>query len=130
MTTAYAFTKVVVDDLDKMSAFYSEVYGLKQYDRVQSVIGEEPIEEIMLGTTDANTGGVILLKFIERKPAKVGEIILGFLTDDVDALYERVLVAGGGVHAPVRHDDGAPYKVGFVKDPEGHLAEVVELLDA
>jgi hypothetical protein len=40
-----------------------------------------------------------------------------------------VLAAGGGVHAPVRHDDGAPYKVGFVKDPEGHLAEVVELLD-
>ena len=129
MSTAYSFTKVVVHDLEKMSAFYSEVYGLKEYERIQSVIGDEPIDEIMLGTTDANTGGLILLKFTERAPAETGEIILGFITDDVDALYERVLAAGGGVHAPVRDDAGAPYRVGFVKDPEGHLAEVVQLLD-
>ena len=70
-----------------------------------------------------------MLKFTEREAAATGEIILGFITDDVDALYERVLAAGGGVHAPVRDDEGAPYRVGFVKDPEGHLAEVVQLLD-
>ena len=76
MTTTYSFTKLVVDDLEKMSAFYTEVYGLKQYDRMQASVGEEPIDEVMLGTTDANTGGVILLKFLDRKPAERGEIIL------------------------------------------------------
>jgi len=130
MSTHYGFTKLVVDDLEKMTAFYTEVYGLSDFDRIQSSIGDEPIDEIMLGTTDANTGGVILLKFLERKPAETGEIILGFLTDDIDALYERVLAAGGGVHAPVKYEAGDPYKVGFVKDPEGHLAEVVQLLES
>jgi len=128
MSTSYSFTKLVVDDLKKLSAYYSQVFGLKEYDRIQSSIGDEPIDEIMLGTTDAHTGGVILLRFTERAPAASGEVILGFVTDDIEALYERVLAAGGGIHAPVREE--AAYKVGFVKDPEGHLAEVVELAAA
>lgn len=128
MTTAYSFTKIVVHDLEKLAAYYARVYGLTAYDRVQSVIGDEPIDEIMLGTTDAHTGGVILLKFTEREPARAGEVILGFITDDLDALYERVLAAGGGIHAPIREGESGPYRVGFVKDPEGHLAEVVQLL--
>ena len=54
---------------------------------------------------------------------------LGFTTDDVEAVYERVLTAGGGIHAAIKHDTGSLYKVGFVLDPEGHLAEVVETVD-
>ena len=129
MPTVYGFTKVVVHDLEKQAAFYEAVYGLKQYDRIQSVIGEEPIDEIMLGTTDAFTGGVILLRFTERPPAVNGEIILGFTTDDLEGVYERVVAHGGSIHAAIRQDEGAPYKVGFVKDPEGHLAEVVQVLE-
>lgn len=130
MNTTYSFTKLVVDDLEKMASFYETAYGLKQYDRLQSNIGDEPIDEIMLGTTDANTGGVILLKFLGRKAPTNGEIILGFMTDDLDAVYERVVAAGGSVHAPVKDEPDTPYKVGFVVDPEGHLAEVVQMLEA
>ena len=112
----------------QMAAFYGEVYGLNPFDRIQSSIGDEPIDEIMLGTTDAHTDGVILLKYTERKPPENGEIILGFLTDDLEGVYERVLAAGGGIHAPIKDEPDTPYKVGFVKDPEGHLAEVVQML--
>lgn len=128
MPTTYAFTKLVVHDLEKMAAFYGEVYGLNQFDRLQSSIGDEPIDEIMLGTTDAQTGGMILFKFLGRKAPKNGEIILGFMTDDIEALYERVLAAGGGIQAPIKDEPDTPYKVGFVVDPEGHLAEVVQML--
>ena len=49
--------------------------------------------------------------------------------DIIEAVYERVLAAGGAVHAAVRQDPGSPYKVGFIRDPEGHLAEVVEMVE-
>ena len=126
MSTTYSFTKVIVDDLEKMAGFYSQVYGLKEIERIQAAIGSDAVDEIMIGEGDEFAGGLILLKFLDRSPPANGEVILGFITDNVEGVYERVLAAGGGIHAPIKHDPGAPYKVGFARDPEGHLAEIVE----
>jgi hypothetical protein len=41
-----------------------------------------------------------------------------------------VRAAGGGIHAAVKRDPGSPYQVGFVTDPEGHLAELVQAADS
>ena len=113
-----------------MFAFYSEVFGLEEVERYQSVIGTEPIDEIMLGVDGELGNGLVLLDFVDRPAPENGELILGFTTDDVEAVYERVLAAGGAVHAAVRQDPGSPYKVGFIRDPEGHLAEVVETVES
>ncbi len=128
-TVPLAFTKLIVDDVDKMAAFYSEVYGLKPIDRIQSEIGGDRIDEILLGANGENVGGVVLLKFVDKDPPANGEVILGFITEDIDVLVDRVLAAGGSIHAPVKADADKPYKVGFVTDPEGHVCEIVELVD-
>ena len=128
-TTQYSFTKLIVNDLEKMSSFYAEVYDLKEVERIQSAIGSDPIDEIMLGVDGEFDNGLVLLKFVDRPAPENGELILGFTTDDVEAVYERALTAGGGIHAAIKHDAGSPYKVGFLRDPEGHLAEVVETID-
>ncbi|MBW1882816.1 MAG: VOC family protein [Deltaproteobacteria bacterium] len=128
-TTRYAFTKLIVNDLEKMSSFYTEVYDLEEVERIQSAIGSDPIHEIMLGIDGEFDNGLVLLKFVDKPAPENGELILGFTTDDVAAVYERVRAAGGGIHASIKHDAGSPYKVGFVRDPEGHLAEVVETVD-
>ena len=44
-----AFTKLIVGDVDKMAAFYGEVFGLKPIERIQSEIGGDRIDEILLG---------------------------------------------------------------------------------
>ena len=123
-----AFTKLIVGDVDKMAAFYGEVFGLKPIERIQSEIGGDRIDEILLGANGENAGGVVLLKFVDKKPPATGEVILGFITDAIDALIDRVLAAGGSIHAPVKTDADSPYKVGFVTDPEGHICEIVELV--
>ena len=128
-TIPLAFTKLIVDDVDKMAAFYSEVYGLKAIDRIQSEIGGDRMDEIILGANGQNTRGIILLKFVDKKPPAIGEVILGFITDRIDVLFERILAAGGGIHSPIKADAEKPYKVGFVTDPEGHLTEIVEMVD-
>ena len=101
---SYSFSKLVVRDLVKMAAFYCDVYGLHAVNRVrgQSIGGEE-IDEIMVSADpNAQYGSLVLLKYLGRGPSPSGELILGFTTDDLPGLLERVRAAGGGVHAPIK----------------------------
>jgi predicted enzyme related to lactoylglutathione lyase len=128
MSAAFSFTKLIVHDLEKLAAFYREVYGLHAVQRVREKIGDEAIDEIMLSPDpDAAFGSLVLLRFTGRGPSPSGELILGFTTDDLPALLERVRAAGGGVHAGIETLPELRLRVAFATDPEGHLAELVEL---
>ena len=113
-----------------MAAFYQEAYGLHAVSRVSGErIGDEEIDEIMLSPDpDAAYGSLVLLRYTGRGPSPCGELVLGFTTDDLPALLERVRTAGGGVHAPVKEMPALNLRVAFATDPEGHLAELVQVL--
>jgi predicted enzyme related to lactoylglutathione lyase len=124
------FTKLVVHDLEKLSAFYCEVYGLHAVKRVRGEhIGDEAVDEIMLAADpEAAFGSFVLLKYLGRPPSPTGELLLGFVTDDLPALLDRVRAAGGAVHAPMRELPELGLRVAFATDPEGHVAELVQLV--
>jgi predicted enzyme related to lactoylglutathione lyase len=127
---SFAFTKLVVRDVEKMSAFYRDVYGLHAVNRVRGEsIGGEEIDEIMMsGDPNATWSSLVLLQYLGRGPSPNGEAILGFTTGDLPALLERVRAAGGGVHAPIQEMAELRLRVAFATDPEGHLSEVVQML--
>jgi lactoylglutathione lyase len=127
---SFGFTKLVVDDLERMAAFYQQVYGLHAVNRVRGErIGDEEIDEIMLSPDpEAAYGSLVLLEYPNRGPSPNGELILGFTTSDLPALLERVREAGGGVHTPIKEMPELRLRVAFATDPEGHLAELVQLL--
>jgi predicted enzyme related to lactoylglutathione lyase len=122
----YSFTKLVVADLDGMLAYYGAVYGMHEVGRFKADVAGHPIEEIMLGR-DGRMGGLILFRYLDRNAPSNGEVLLGFTTDDLPALFERGVAAGGSVWVEV-HDPDVPgvLRVGFLADPEGHVAEVIE----
>jgi predicted enzyme related to lactoylglutathione lyase len=127
---SFTFSKLIVHDLEKMAAFYRDVYGLHAVHRVrgQSIGGEE-IDEIMVSKDpNAQYGSLVLLKYLGRAPSPSGELILGFTTDDLAGLLERVRAAGGSVHAPIKEIAEMKLRVAFATDPEGHLAELVQML--
>lgn len=127
--TTFGFTKLVVGDLEKMKAFYTNVFGLKQFDRVQADIGIDPIDEIMLGIDSAfGSGSLVLLRFTEIAPPRPGAVILGFITDDLNALVDRVVANGGRLHAAIKDIPEMKVRVAFTKDPEGNLAELVQMI--
>jgi predicted enzyme related to lactoylglutathione lyase len=130
MTSTFSFTKLVVHDVEKMAAFYTAVYGLHAVNRVRGEsIGSETIDEIMLSPDPKLPfGTLILLKYVGRAPSSNSEVILGFTTDDLPALLDRVRAAGGGVHAPIKEMPELKIRVAFATDPEGHLAELVQVL--
>ncbi len=126
----FTFTKLVVDDLEKMAAFYGQVFELEQITRMQEAIGPDAIDEIILGTAGELTpGALILLRYVEKRRPPSGEVILGFTTRDLPALLDRVRAAGGGVHCDIRDFPDMKVRVAFATDPEGHLIELVERSD-
>jgi predicted enzyme related to lactoylglutathione lyase len=128
MNATFSFTKLVVDDLEKMSAFYQQAYGLKEFERIQAKIGSDPIDEIMLGVESAyGPGSIMLLKFVNGPAPANGAVILGFQTDDLEKLVERVATSGGSVHSEIHDSEVAPVRIAFTIDPEGNLAECVQI---
>jgi predicted enzyme related to lactoylglutathione lyase len=124
----FGFTKLLVVDLDKCAAFYSEVFGLKETTRIASEIGGRGLDEILFSPTGDGAATFVLLKFHDATAPSANEVILGFLTADVDALTERAIAAGGSVvREPLDYPD-LRVKVAFVADIEGHLIEVVQLV--
>jgi predicted enzyme related to lactoylglutathione lyase len=130
LSVSFGFTKLVVHDLHAMSTFYCNVYDLHAVKRVRGeCIGDEEIDEIMLSADpDAAFGSFVLLKYVRRPPPPSGELLLGFVTDDLPALLGRVCAAGGRVHAPIRELPHHGLRVAFATDPEGHVAELVQLV--
>jgi predicted enzyme related to lactoylglutathione lyase len=126
---SYSFTKIVVQDLEKMAAFYQQVFGLRAITRIQSQIAGEPIDEIILGTgDDMAKSSIILLKYTERQPPRNGEVIQGWATADLAGLLDRIRAAGGRVVQDLEDRPDLKIKLAFATDPEGHLAELIQRL--
>lgn len=130
-TSPLAFTKLVVDDLDAMADYYCAVFGLHRgrRDQFDDGVGGEPIDEIALVANAGDPYGVLsLLKFEKRPVAKDDEVILGFTTPDLTQLLERVDRAGGTRVGSLKEMPSHGIRVAFARDPEGHLAELVEIV--
>lgn len=125
----FGFTKLLVQDLEKSAKFYSEVCGLTELVRVDAAIAGRPISEIMFNPTGEGAAMFVLLKFMDTDDAQGHDVILGFQTDDVVAFVERAVAAGGQIVDPVTDNPDHGVKVGFVRDPEGHLIEVVQVME-
>lgn len=130
----FGFTKLVVDDEEKLAVYYQEVYGLSPAQRLEGDAGGlgEPFREIILGPGGelSPDESLVLFKFVDRAAPRDQESILGFITEDLDALVERIQANGGSLAGPLRSMPEHGVRVVFSTDPEGHLCENVELISA
>ena len=128
--TLFGFTKIIVDDLDRIAAFYEQTMGFRQFQRVHSSVAGEPMEEIILvhGEGMGQSVPLVVWKWLNRPAPTASDVILGFQTKDVDALVAKVAAAGGSVVEAPREDAEHGVRVAFVKDPDGRLLELVQLL--
>ena len=125
-TEIFAFTKLVVGDLDRSAAFYEAVCEIRPQARIQGAIAGRPITEIVYEPTNKGGASLVLLAYDDEPKPASGEIIVGFASPDAEAFIARAVAAGGTSAEPVRDVPDLELKVGFVSDPEGHLIEVIE----
>jgi len=122
-----SFTKLIVGDLERSAAYYEAVFGLSELYRVRGRIAGERFEQAVLGADGEMAGGLVLVRFTERAAPPTGGLLLGFVSDDLAALFDRALNAGASVHEAIRDPEiSGVALVGFLADPDGHVAEIVQ----
>jgi predicted enzyme related to lactoylglutathione lyase len=127
----FGFCKLIVDDLERAAQFYRQVFGIADWARVtkdHSATTGGPIDEITFRPTANGGPSLTLLKLLDKATPPLGETVLGFITSDLAALLDRATAAGGRIASPIEEQSEHRVKVAFIKDPEGHLIEVVELI--
>jgi catechol 2,3-dioxygenase-like lactoylglutathione lyase family enzyme len=127
-TDHFGFTKLIVGDLERSADFYTSVCELTELARVDAAIEGRRISEIMFNATGQGGATFVLLTYRDTPKPSSNEVILGFITKNVHAFVERAKAAGGSVAQEVESQPQHGVKVAFVRDVEGHLIEVVELL--
>jgi PhnB protein len=117
MTNAVLRPRLVVDGAAHAIAYYSEVFGADEIERFEDGTGKIIHAELAIGT------GRLTLKDedgVDPAPTSLGgsPVLLSLEVDDVDALGERMVAAGGKVVFPIGdHEDG---RGGRILDPFGH----------
>lgn len=122
------FTKLIVQDIDRMSSFYCAVCGFEEEGRAGDQIAGRPISEVYFRSDPPGTGTFTLTKFLDAQRPATEAIILGFVAKDIDDFVKTAVAAGATLTEPVQSRPEHGVKVSFVKDIEGNLIEVVELL--
>jgi lactoylglutathione lyase len=123
----FGFTKLVVGDLEKSASFYTSVCGVVEQARVNDVLDGRKISEILFNPGTPGGPTFVLFSFLDTPNPASSEVILGFMTADLDVFLDRARAAGGSVVEVLGDRPELGVKVAVVKDPEGHLIEVVQM---
>lgn len=125
------FAKLIVADEEAMAAYYTAVYGLRVMHRLQGEAtgtGEQFREVIMSFDGTYGTDSFVVFNFVDRAPPRDQQSIIGWVTDDIEALRERIVAHGGKLIGALRDMPEHGVRVQFAEDPEGALSENVQLL--
>ena len=128
-TLAFAFTKIVVSDLDASERFYRDAIGLKVVTRLTAPDGDYAQEESVLsvsGGTEANQ--LLLVRYLNRPAPAPGEAWTGFAVTDIDATVAAAEGMGAKVVIPIKHVPAHGLKAGIIADPEGHMIELIQMM--
>jgi lactoylglutathione lyase len=118
------YVVLIVDDLERSLAFYTDVLGLPLRHRAAQYA------QLETGTTRLalyarKAMEETLGRKIERPSADAPAFEIGFKTGDVDAAFEELLARGAvAVTPPTTRPWGQ--RTAYVRDPDGHLIELAQ----
>lgn len=125
----YMFAKTFVRNLEAMGQFYEAVLGVVPLFRHADEMFGRPIEEIGYMASYPGGPSLTLISYTDGEQPAPGEAVQGFTTTDLEAACQRAVAHGGTVPQPIRELPDFGIKVAFIIDPEGHINEVVEMID-
>lgn len=134
MSGHFKFTKIIVTDVDRLFAFYRDTFGMTQIARIRQGEGKDELDEIVMGSAGsargANAGHSLVIQRYPNRPIPAcGEMTLGFIVADIDQAIKVAVAAGATIDRPVWTEAEHGIHVAFIKDPDGHLIEVVQMLE-
>jgi predicted enzyme related to lactoylglutathione lyase len=126
-TVEFSFSKLVVGDLERATAFYQAVCEYGTGYTVEAIMVDRPVRETILSRPGGGAE-LVLLTFDDGTHPAPGSVISAFNTVNIDAFQARVLAAGGTVVDPIKEltFNNNTMRVAFFADPEGFVLEVME----
>lgn len=126
---AFGFTKLVVDDLEAVVRFYTQVFGMTERHRVSSDEHLYALDEAMLSLGESGPS-LVIVKYKSRPTPPSGAAWTGFVVPDLAACLSDVERLGGAIEVPAH--DNAEHRVtaAIAADPAGHLIEIVQMMGA
>lgn len=120
-TIAFTFTKIVVADLERATAFYRSALGLELISRA----GDQEHDEAIMAVPGHESGPLLMLmQYINRPAPPSGSAWIGFAVSDLTATIASVQAGGGTVIAPPQNVQEHKLTIAVVADPEGHPVEL------
>ena len=123
-SATFAFTKLIVRDLDGAVGFYARVLGLTV---AQTVENDDMMEKILGKPGQQSGANLILYHHKDGRALSLGDAHgpVGFYVRDVDAAFAHALTEGATAHR--EPFDAGTLRVAFILDPEGHEIELVSV---
>lgn len=123
-SATFAFTKLIVANLDDAVNFYARVLGLVV---AQTVENADMVEKILAKEGQQGGANLILYHRKDGGALTLGDAHgpVGFYVRDVDAAFAHAVREGA---QPQREPfDAGSLRVAFVLDPDGHEIELVSV---
>lgn len=108
-----------VADFERSANFYTKYLGFKRSPDVSRLIEWD----------DSSQGSMIIMLELENQwGLKPGQVLLHFHVPDLDGLVKQLKDDGyENIESPrVSGNSGAPFKILFIKDPDGNIVELVQ----
>jgi catechol 2,3-dioxygenase-like lactoylglutathione lyase family enzyme len=140
--TGFNHVGISVENLERSIGFYRDMFGMELL-AAPFPFGGAQFSEIMdipdvQGRMCMIAKGNLWLELFEfASPAGKekdrdypvsdrGYSHFGFMVDDIDAVYARLMVAGVRVHSPVQTFAGGGMRAAYCRDPDGNVFEVLQ----
>ena len=123
-TGAFVATGIVVDDLDRSIAFYTDVVGMQEQRRID--VPDMSLIEVMMGFAGRRGPALILMRYTDGPPRRYvdigGKLVVSVA--DSTAVLEAARAGGGTVSREPKAYPGLGL-IGFITDPDGYTIEVI-----
>jgi glyoxylase I family protein len=130
MLLGFEHVGVAVSDMDRSLAFYCDLLGLKLILRKTT-----PGNAAELAFVDAGGGQLELVASGQKldaaadlPPTQAGVRHITFAVDDINAVFERLMIAGVVPVEKARdaHNKEVIARTAFVRDPDGLMVEIAQ----
>lgn len=125
---SFAFTKIVVTDLDASEQFHIQTLGLSRVNYIEFGEGAAQLQEVILAVPDGGSGGahLSLIRLPNRPVSRPGETVIGFMVDDVGATVAAMADAGARITVPVMEMADHQLKLAYLTDLDGHIIDLLQ----
>lgn len=125
---SYGHVKLMVRDLAAQTAFYVNVMGMVELQRIEDMSGPVRFAEVFLATAGVATPQFALMHYPDSPTPAPGSAVIVLVVDNVDTQLDAIVAAGGAITTPAMDVPEFGIRLAFAADPEGHPMEIMHPL--